>query len=255
MAVDLDAYRVVPGREYSWSVRARNRHGEARSEARSFRIDPSLGSESPPLAEAPEPDATGILVRAPLRGDAVPSHGLLQDLRGAEPAPGPSGDPGTALRLDGETGRVRYAIPWFPDRDYSVAIRVSLRSFPRGRIGQIFSSWAGSMDDPLRITIDGGRLFARIEARGTFSTEGVEIAVDRWVHVAAVKAGNRLLLYVDGEVRSSGAVPEEVVSRAENVAVGGNPNYAGNECLDATLADFTLYARALSADEVRALAR
>jgi len=80
------------------------------------------------------------------------------------------------------------------------------------------------------------------------------VRIGEWFHVAAVKAGAKLFLYVDGAERSSAAVPEEVVSEAETMGLGGNPNYGGNEYLAADLCGFRLWARALGAEEVRKLA-
>lgn len=117
------------------------------------------------------------------------------------------------------------------------------------------SAWAAPMDDPLRITIEGGRLFARIEAQRAYSTQGIPLESGRWIKVAAVKSGRRLTLFVDGEERASAEAPEEVYSEAATLALGGNPHYPGNEFLRARMADFAFYARALSPAEVRDLAR
>jgi hypothetical protein len=174
---------------------------------------------------------------------------------GASPGAGPGGEAGGALCLDGVKGRVRYALPFFPEADYTVAVRVSVRGFPQGRIAQVFSAWSSSMDDPLRITVEGGRISARIEAGGVYSTQGVDVPQGEWFHVAAVKRGSKLVLYVGGEERTSQGVPAVVCSSAENVGLGGNPNFEGNECLSACLSDFKMYARALSAEEIKNLAR
>ena len=81
--------------------------------------------------EAPEPDEEGRIVAALLRGKPEPQHGILQDARGTAPAIGPTGIPGSALSVDGEGGIVRYLLPWFPEEDYTVALRVLPRSTPR----------------------------------------------------------------------------------------------------------------------------
>jgi hypothetical protein len=148
-------------------------------------------------------------------------------------------------------GRIRYALPWFPERDYTLLVRVAPKAFPQGRIGQVFSAWARGMDDPLRVTIDGGKIHARMEAGSFLSTPGVEIKEGVWIHVAAVKRGPRLELWIDGEAKASVAVPEQVESAAANVALGANPNFSGDESLEAPFADFAFYARALSDEEIR----
>jgi DUF1680 family protein len=236
------------GREYRWRVTARNGSGVEESEARRFRVDPSLPPARPPA----EPGPGGLLIEAPLRGDPAPARGALVDAAGVAPAAGPAGEPGGALAFDGEKGRVRYAVDEFPSRNYSVSIRAAVRALPEGRIAQVASAWAGSMDDPLRITIDGGKVSARIEAEGrVFATEGVPVRLGEWMRVAAVKSGTVLILYIDGEERARAAVPEEVVSEAAAVGLGGNPNFGGNEFLRADLAEFRFWARALSPEEIR----
>ena len=63
-------------------------------------------------------------------------------------------------------------------------------------------------------------------------------------------------LYVDGKPRAQARVPRLVHSRAENFALGGNPNYTGaGEFLAARLCAFTLHARALTPAEVEAIHR
>ncbi|MBI4604988.1 MAG: glycoside hydrolase family 127 protein [Planctomycetes bacterium] len=247
---------LAPG-DYAARVKAEGPGGRETSAERRFRVDAALPPRPEPRASvrAPAPRPDGVLVAAALRGSAAPEHGLLLDQQGVAPAAGPAGEAGGALAFDGEKGRVRYEVPWFPERDYSVALRFAPRSFPQGRIAQLFSAWAAGMDDPLRITVDGGKLSARIEAGGGWSAGGAPLEAGKWVHVAAVKSGPKLTLYVDGEERGSAQVPEEVYSDAASVALGGNPNFGGNEFLPASIAGFALYARALSAEEVRGLAR
>jgi hypothetical protein len=248
----LEAGRLGPGRWF-WKVVARNPNGAAESVARELLVDPAAELPAgPDAAEAPDPTPEGLIVAAALRGGPEPSHGLLMDSAGVARAEGPRGP---AVSFDGEKGRIRYAVPWFPERDCTVSVRFCPTAFPEGRIGQVFSAWAAGMDDPLRIVVDGGKLFARIEAQGVFGTEGIPLERGKWIHVAAVKAGPKLTLWVDGEERASARVPEEVASQATNVALGGNPNFSGNEFLSARMADFVLHARALSPEEVRALAR
>jgi hypothetical protein len=120
----------------------------------------------------------------------------------------------------------------------------------------LFSAWRAGGDDPLRICLDQGELHARIENhRGNATTEGVPIATGRWIHVAAVKVGERLILYVDGHPRAEAKAPAEVISAATDFGLGGNPHFTGDEYLSADLRDARLYGRALSAEEVRALSK
>src|SRR5207253_3662593 len=109
------------------------------------------------------------------------------------------------------------------------------------------------LDDPLRVCIDKGNLSARIEAQQGFSTKGVAIEAGRWYHVAAVKSDGQLILYLDGKVREAATAPQFIASAAKSFALGGNPNFSGNEFLAAQFAGFAFYGRALSAQEVAAL--
>ena len=110
------------------------------------------------------------------------------------------------------------------------------------------------MDDPLRLCVQGGKLFARVEAGKAYSTGGVPVGPDRWYHVAAVKAGERLTLYVDGKPAGSMQVPADVHSAARDFALGANPHYTGqSEHLACRLRGLTFLVRALGPEEVAGL--
>jgi hypothetical protein len=159
------------------------------------------------------------------------------------------------VRLNGRDQMLVYALPEEFGEDYSAAVWVRLNELPAGRIGQILSLWAGGMDDPLRLTVDGGKLFARIEAQRVFTTRGVDAAPGQWHHVAAVKRGPLLTLHLDGMVADSIEVPPALITSARVCALGGNPNYPGNEFLAADFAEFQLFARALGPEEIAIAAR
>jgi sialidase-1 len=235
-----------------------NGHGETTSlgPSRRLRVDPKLPRVSEEeLSEYGEgPD--GLLLEDRLAGRPQPSVGRLASAAGSRPAEGPRGRPDGAVATDGEQGKAIYRLRRFPEWDYSVALRVRIESIP-GRLGQVFGAGAGPGDDPLRLVVDGGRLSARIEAGGgAFVTSpGVPVEAGRWAHLAAVKRGGRLQLYVDGKPVASAAVPACVSSRSTEVALGGNPRSPGDEHLAARFADLRLYARALSPGEVEDLSR
>jgi len=210
-----------------------------------FRLDP----EAPPLPAPPElkPGPKGELLVHSLRDKEPPSFGALKSS-----APGEAGTDGTGL--NGRDQMLAYNVPVWPEEDYTVAVRVRLDTLPAGRLGQIFSAWAAGMDDPLRLVIEGGKLYARIEAGSTFSTPGTPVVTGRWYAVAAVKRGNQLTLFVDGAPAGTCPAPPWLSSRANDCALGGNPHFGGNEFLAARFADFAFYARALDPAEVRTLA-
>lgn len=246
--------RLVPGRWYGWRVIAQGPHGQTRSvePALHFRYDPSAVPAAAEREAEPGPD--GLLVDAPLRGDPKPQWGRLDRATAFRPAPGPDGAANGAIELNGQDQMLVYALPDELGDDYSVAVWVRVLAMPEGRLGQIFSAWAGPMDDPLRLTVQNGKLYARLEAGQGYSTEGVPIQTGRWYHVAAVKAGPRLTLYLDGQPQHTVAVPERILTRAQVCALGGNPKYSGNEFLAVQLAGFALAARAWSAAEASKLA-
>jgi uncharacterized protein len=189
-----------------WRLVMRNEFGETFSSAPSarFRVDPSLPSASETLPPSRIVDADGNIVT----------------FTSAEP-----------LSFNG-TERRLFEIGEWPEENYAVKIRFRLRSFPTNRIAQLFSAWAGPMDDPLRITIENAKLSARIESGGNYATPGVPIELGRWYDFSATKSGSKLTLSVDGKERGSCTVPEFITTRARDFAVGGNPHFSGNEFVE-----------------------
>jgi len=212
-----------------------------------------LTPTSEDLSDARVEGPSGVLVKAALRGSSQAEFGQRKRETGFKPAVGPDGQPGHATELNGQNQMLIYALEEFPDENYSMAVWVRFTQLPENHLGQIFSAWAAALDDPLRVCIDQGKLFARIEAQQGFSTKGVAIEAGRWHHVAAVKADGQLILYVDGKSRETTTAPQFITSAAKSFALGGNPNFSGNEFLAAQFAGFAFYGRALSAQEVAAL--
>jgi DUF1680 family protein len=260
-AVRLDGIRglhavvrdgLTAGRTYHWRVIAVNAHGEtpAADGVRTCVVDASL----PPLAEAATAEPVlgpgGLLVAARLEGAPQAEFGTLETATDLAAAVDRQGVAGKALACNGTSSKLTYRIPFFPEEDYTALLWVCPEGLPTDRLQQAFSAWATSMDDPLRISLQGSELFARIEAGAFVSTAGVTLENGRWYAVAAVKQGDQLRLYVDGELRQTIKAPVQVFSAAQNVAVGGNPNYTGNERLVGRVAGFALYARALTPDEL-----
>jgi hypothetical protein len=208
-----------------------------------------LDAGAPPQALPPEPraGADSELIIHSLRGDDSPKFGQLLSL-----LPSASGSEGR--ELNGRDQLLRYAIGAWPEGDWTAALRVRIQEIPRNRLGQVFSAWSRNADDPLRLVLDGGKLYARIEAGAGFSTPGVALEQGRWYAVAAVKHDGTLRLFVDGKAAGSCAVPAFLPTQATDCALGGNPHYQGNEFLAASFADFVFYARAFSETEIQRLA-
>ncbi|MFO0908039.1 MAG: glycoside hydrolase family 127 protein [Isosphaeraceae bacterium] len=247
-----DAKVLQPGRDYYWGMTATNSHGATPNlgPARRLRVNGELPAraEETLAARAPRPD--GLLVVDALDGKPVPTLGKLESSEGTKPGE-------KTVITDGQRGRLIYAIDGFPTWDYAVSVRVKLGIIPKDRLAQVFSAWAGNADDPLRIVLDRGRLFARLETggAGASTNPGVTVEPGKWVHLAAVKRGSTLTLYVDGKAASSTTVPVGFRSATRAVALGGNPRFSGNEYLNAEFADLRVLGRALEPAELAALAK
>lgn len=201
--------------------------------------------------EAPlGPDA--LVVSASLHGEAKPQFGRLLNATGCSPTAHNGG-----VSLNGRDGMLTYALPETFGPDFSLAVRVRVRELPPGKqIGQIFSAWCGSMDDPLRVTVDHGMIAARIEAGRAYGTAGVPLNVGEWHHVAAVKAGTKLTLYLDGVPRAATAAPPSILTQSRAFALGGNPAYTGApEFLAADFTGLLVRNRALTSAEIATLSR
>jgi len=235
---------------YYWKVQSTNAYGSVDSRAgpRSFRVDAS--AEAPFLAIGED----GLMVASPLDGDGAASFGVCRLQEGLAPAADRHGRAEGAVAFSGPASKLRYALPFFPERDYSFHAWVCPEGLPVSGIQQVFSAWCRGMDDPLRVTLDGDAVFARIEARGGFGTEGAPLQNGAWVHVAAVKEGPKLTLFADGNAVHSAEVPERVYSFSTDVGIGYNPLYSGGEHFVGRIDNFAFYARALSAAEIAALA-
>ena len=81
------------------------------------------------------------------------------------------------------------------------------------------------------------------------------VQAGRWYHLATVKSGSHLTLFVDGKATVSANVPAFLRSNARAVALGGNPHYGGHEFLQVRVADFFFYGRSLSSNEVAQMAQ
>jgi hypothetical protein len=97
------------------------------------------------------------------------------------------------------------------------------------------------MDDPLRLTIDQGRLSARIEAGAAYSTPAVPVELGKWHRVTATKHGATLTLTLDGQDRGTCTVPAYITTRANDFALGGNPHFNGNEFVHAEIEKFEFH--------------
>lgn len=242
------------GGVYYWRVVASNEASDRVNEGGpwAFRVDPSLPPDPDAAVQELAVGPKGLLVGSDLAGSAAPDYGTLVEVRDVAPCQGPDGTATGALRFNGETSMVTYAVPSWPEENYSLSLWVRPGDCSEDRLHQIFSAWVRPMDDPLRVYLRQGTLAAGWEAYGQgAATPPIELAVGAWVHVAAVKEGGELILYVDGEEVGRTQAPPWVQSLATGFAIGGNPRYTGgNEHFRGDLARLAFYARALGPDEV-----
>jgi hypothetical protein len=232
--------------DYWWQVRTVNAYG-------------FVGNDNGPRLlhvshTAPHPFASvradGLMLAAQLAGNGNPTFGDKHTEEGTAPAVDRHGEAGRALSFGAES-KLKYTLPFFPERDYSFLGWACVDGPPTGG-EQIFSAWCRGLDDPLRILVAGTSVSARMEAGSFIATEAVPIERGRWFHVAAVKQGATLTLYVNGVAGMPVKVPEHIHSASTEVGVGYNPNFIGGEHFVGRIADFAFYARALTAEEIKA---
>lgn len=234
--------------DFYWKVVARNAYGatENRDGPRSFTVDKAAPDRFPVVG------ADGCMAASPLDGSPEPTVGVLTFAEGVSAAVDRHGSPEGAIQFRGSGSGVRYRLPYFPETSYSFTAWVKPSQEQAG-MGQIVSAWCRGMDDPLRVTLEGGELTARMEAGGAWRTQGVKLQAGRWYHVAAVKNGAVLRLYVDGKEVGSCTVPERVRTMATEIGLGFNPFFPGGEHFAGCIDDFAFWARALTATEIRSI--
>jgi hypothetical protein len=242
---------------YYWRVVAKNQFGETPpiSPPARFKVNATLPALNETLGKAQLIGPKGELVTASLRGTPEPQIGKWRADTGWKKSKGKTGSESGSISVNGIDQKLRYSIDEWPEGDYSVSIWFRIEALPTNRIAQLFSGWCAGSDDPLRLVMDGGKLYARIEAGAAYSTKGIPIQPGQWRHAAAVKSGSKLSLYLDGQQKSTTEVPEYITTNARDFALGGNPHYNGNEHLAVHLSNFAFYARALSDEDIATLSR
>jgi hypothetical protein len=247
--LDLESPFDKPG-TYYWKVRVPGRGGMVDNE----------GGPRTLVCEAAAPSAfmrfgaNRLLLKAPAENTCDAAYGRLDHATAVKPGKGPrEGAP--ALACDGN-GVAVYALPFFPPDDYSFAAWIYAEDLAKRGIQQICSAWCAGMDDPLRVIVQDGKVHARIESGTSMGTSGAELKPKTWTHVAAIKQGDTLKLYVDGSVAGTRKVPAHVATQSTVLGLGGNPLYTGdNESFRGSIASAHFWARALSDEDVQALAK
>lgn len=99
-----------------------------------------------------------------------------------------------------------------------------------------------------------GVMFWAYTAAGWQPSGPAAVPLNAWSHVAGVFDGSQVLLYVNGALRGSRrlAMPGPIVGSGNSLCIGADPSNPSRR-LDALLDEASLYARALSSEEVHAV--
>jgi DUF1680 family protein len=233
---------------YYWQVTARedNQVVKATDGPRAFTIDPSQPSRT-----------KGAVLRAPLHGTSAPEEGKVTEERDLTPAPGPDGKENGALAFNGSTSKLVYEAPGFPLRAYTLAAWFRAEGVDANdkHWHEIASAWYAGSNDALRVAITGDELIARIEQPGGCpQTPGVRVEEGKWTHVALVKDGNALRLYVNGKETGSVAVPELLASDPKKIGIGCNPVFGDIEGFQGAISGVVFLRQAADAEEIAKMA-
>lgn len=89
----------------------------------------------------------------------------------------------------------------------------------------------------------------------TLEADDLDLAAETWIHVAAVYDGSTMKLYKDGELVGSRSKSGNIATGSGvAVRIGDDPTDSGEEPWAGMLDDIRIYNRALSAEEIQALA-
>ncbi len=232
---------------YYWAVRSGRGEQTVMNQGgpRAFRVDAAAGRPFFSLGEH------SLMAASRLHGNGALRHGVLDHEQALTPAEGHGGEAGGAVAFNGIDSELRFSLPFFPEEDYAFTGWVRPGDLTSAGFQQVFSAWCQGGDDPLRVTIEKGAISARIEAAtGYVHTPFVPLEADTWVHVAAVKQGETLTLYLDGLPAGTVPAPARVVSGSRHIGFGFNPMLPEGEHFRGRLEDVAFFAEALTAEQV-----
>ena len=252
---------LKPGRTYYWKVISTNQFGQAESTGRPwpFRLDPALPNTAEEQDRLVREALKGsgpqrTLIDIALNGKAEAKTGSIAYQGGIAPAADRFGREGGAVAFKGTPdSAIKFKLLAFPGRDVTFHCWVYPETLAAPGLQQVFASWTHYADDPLRVVIEKGAIQARIEAGTYYATPPFKLREREWVHVAAVKQGAKLTLYVNGKPSGTADVPEQTYSNTSLVALGYNPDPQFREGFIGRLSEAALYARAFSPEELHAI--
>ncbi|MFN2184456.1 MAG: LamG-like jellyroll fold domain-containing protein [Anaerolineae bacterium] len=167
------------------------------------------------------------------------------------------------LQLDGVDDYIRVpdgaTIDFAYNEDFAVAlwVKADVQVNTQYADNDIVEKWAGSLGYPYVIRYQrasGIILAARYDGTNNPNvTSQVRIDDGKFHHVTFIKQGENLYLYIDGVLEGSAADTTTGDTTNQSPLYIGQRGYTGNN-FKGTVDDLRIYARALSAEEVQALA-
>ncbi|MDY7076379.1 MAG: LamG-like jellyroll fold domain-containing protein [Chloroflexota bacterium] len=173
------------------------------------------------------------------------------------PTAGESGISGTALRFDGVDDYVATTNPVdFAQQDYTISAWFTTSTPATQDIFAATNSDGNGHGVLLEVSDDGTlRYLHRVPpgVSGGTNVYSTDVYTDgRWHHLAAVKNGGSLTLYVDGAVAGS-AADDTVFSQALDIAIGRLGKSLTSRYFDGLIDQVAVFERALSESEVQML--
>jgi DUF1680 family protein len=206
-----------------------------------FTIDPNRAPLTPDQLTEFGERSDGMMIEADLLRSAEPTYGWVDEAKGLTFS-------NDAAKTAGEESRLVYKVKRFPD-EYTLLLRVKIDVLPE-KLSQLVSAWCKGGDDPLRLCLEGGKLFVRIEGMGGASTSGQEMPTGRWVSLAVSKENGSLDLWMDGKKVARTSAPRRLMSGSTAIGIGRNPRYSGDESVVGEFSHLRFFARPLSNEEI-----
>ena len=221
-----------------------------------------------PDAPTPSPLARGLIAYWPFEQSLADATGNQGDGTTGNPPIYVDGKIGNALHLDGTdpviVEHLTSQLTELQDH-FSIAVWVKLPS------GTTQRKWPGIVTRGERIfrlsphlanprEFHVGLLGYKMRGRIVLDTEGNDYPLDTWHHLCAVRDGNSVYLYVNGEIKAS---IQEITTKLETarqdpLVIGGNPSFPADTPTHRNLIgdvdEVRIYDRALSFEEVNDLA-
>jgi len=197
----------------------------------------------------------------PLEGNAadVSGNGFDGALSGTTTQPGRYGQ---ALRFNGSASdEITISDdpdlrPGANDEDFTVSYWMNLQHGFTGAWRSIAHKGNNSSERTFAMWMRpwDNRMHYRITSDVSWNVGGnseSDIQVGEWTHVSYVKRGNKLLLYLNGELDASATINGDTISNDGDIYIGDTPWFSGTAMI---LDDFRIYQYGLEPDEAAALA-